>query len=593
MAASIWERFEQRQGRWWLVVAVLSGVVLTLPSLDGGWVLDDCYHRWANIGSARYGEILPSKWDIFRFLDGDESRTGKMMDMGLFPWWTYKVARGAFWRPFAAATHILDYSLWPKRPALMHAQSILWYGGLIACAWLLYKRFMGPGLAAGLATLLFAIDDAHAVPVAMLANRNALVSALFGVLAICAHDKWRRDGWRSGWALGPVILAMSLFSAEAGIGVCAYLAAYEVTLGEGRWRRRLAALVPYAAVVVTWQILWRVRGYGVEGVLVYTDPAAHPLRFAGLVALRLPVLLLGQWGPLPAEAHLMLGARSIYWMALAGVIMAAVLAWALLPIFRTDRMARFWAIGMLLALVPACGMDPMNRQLIFAGIGAMGLLGLFLSRVRTAEPWQKWSGPGRAAVRSLAVIMILVHVAFAPAEFCLFSRYTLGPRHIVASYDRFPGMDSWMGQEDLIIVNHPIPDEVGHMVGRRDVEGKTLPRRIRTLASAWSPVTVQRIDGQTLLVQPQAGYLASISSGLMRDRYHPISAGEKVELSGVTITVGSLNADGRPAEATFHFSVPLEDASLLWVYWYKGAFKVFELPAVGQSVTIPAGGLPF
>jgi len=578
---------------WWLVISVAAGVALTLPSLDGGWVLDDCYHRWVNVGSEKYGDMLPSKWDIFRFADGDEARMGKLMDMGLFSWWTWKGAKGAFWRPVTAATHVLDYTLWPNAPWMMHAHSIAWYAALIACMWLVYRRFMGVGMAAGLATLLFAIDDAHAVPVGMLANRNALVSAFFGMLAIYAHDRWRRDKWRGGAVLGPVFLAVSLLSTEAAMGVVAYLLAYEVTLGEGGWRRRVAALLPYAAVGLIWQLLWRGLGYGVEGVSVYTDPLRHPLRFAELMVSRLPTLFLGQWGPLPSEAHLMMGSGAIYWLALGGAVVAAMLGWVLLPLLRSDRTARFWALGMMLALIPACGMAPMNRQLIFAGIGAMGLLGLLVAEVLKGEPGQGVSRPARAAIKGVAVILVVVHGGLAPAELRMFSRYMVGMSHAAASFDRFPGMDSWTGYEDLIIVNHPVPDHVGHMAGRRDVAGQSVPRRIRTLTSAGSAVEVYRTGEKTLVVRPEAGYLANLTSSLGRDEHHPMSAGEVVRLSGVTITVGELNSDGRPIEARFDFDLPLEDESMQWVYWEQGEFKAFALPAVGQGVRIPEGGVPF
>jgi hypothetical protein len=45
------------------------------------------------------------------------------------------------------------------------------------------RRHFFTTAAAALALWCFALDDAHAMPIAWLANRNALVSALFGILA--------------------------------------------------------------------------------------------------------------------------------------------------------------------------------------------------------------------------------------------------------------------------------------------------------------------------------------------------------------------------------------------------------------------------
>jgi hypothetical protein len=577
----------RRSGTWWLIAAVAAAVLLALPTLRGGWIVDDYYHKWANVGSQRFAEILPSRWDIFRFGDANEIRTNKMVDMGLFAWWTYPQARAAFWRPVTAATHVLDYTLWPDNPALMHAQSILWYAALIACVWLLYRCF-GGGAAAGLATLLFALDSGHAMPVGMLANRNALVSACFGVLAILAHDKWRRDGWRWGAVLAPALVATSLLSAEAGMGVFAYLIAYEFALEQGGWRRRLAAFLPYVAVGAIWQLLWRLRGYGVEGIGdgLYLDPARHPIDFLRHSIVRFPTLMEGLWGPVPADTYLILGPTRRLCLAAAGVLMIIIVGWMLWRILRSQPSARFYALGMLISLVPACGMASQNRQMVFAGIGAMGLMGMFLAAVWKMTFWQDSSKRVKVTIRALAVLMVIVHGVLAPVAFGLTSTYAFGNPHLFSFLEEYPDMDSWTLSQDLVTVTSPAADFVAHMVAPRDMAGKPLPGHIRTLASAWSDVTVTRLDEQTLVLRPDGGFLRELIS-LGRDKYHPMHQGQVVRLTGVTITVGPLNSDNRPAEATFRFDVPLEDASLTWVYWDQRAFKKFTVPQVGRTITIP------
>ncbi len=66
-------------------------------------------------------------------------------------------------------THWIDYQLWPDSPLLMHAHSLIWLGLAAATAAFLYRRFE-PSATAGLAVLLFAIDDAHIMPAMWLAN---------------------------------------------------------------------------------------------------------------------------------------------------------------------------------------------------------------------------------------------------------------------------------------------------------------------------------------------------------------------------------------------------------------------------------------
>ena len=116
------------------------------------------------------------------------------MDLGIFPWWTDPLIKAEFLQPLTVATHRLDYRLWPDSAVLMHAHSLLWCAALVAATAVLYRRLMGPTPAAGVAALLFAVDDAHGGPAGWIANRNALVAATFGVLALLAHDARRRGG---------------------------------------------------------------------------------------------------------------------------------------------------------------------------------------------------------------------------------------------------------------------------------------------------------------------------------------------------------------------------------------------------------------
>ena len=55
----------------------------------------------------------------------------------------------------------------------------------------------------------------------------------------------------------------------------------------------------------------------------------------------------------------------------------------------------------------------------------------------------------------------------------------------------------------------------------------------------------------------------------------------------MTVTINSLTADGRPAEAMFRFDVPLESPSLLWLCFRGDGFEPFIPSAVGQEAEIP------
>src|SRR4029453_4870479 len=94
------------------------------------------------------------------------------------------------------------------------------------------------------------------------------------------------------------------------------------------------------------------------------------------------------------------------------------LLFALAPLARRDRLARFWAFGMLLATVPVSATVPGDRLLTFAGIGAAGLLAQPWGFVFGAEdaPASAW---WRVPSWGLAWCLVVVHAVIAPVVFPL------------------------------------------------------------------------------------------------------------------------------------------------------------------------------
>ena len=188
--------------------------------------------------------------------------------------------------------------------------------------------------------------------VGFLANRNALVAATFGVSALICHDRWRRDGWRPSAMLSPLLLLAALFSKEEGIGTCAYLAAYAMFVDPAGRLRGILRLWPHVAAVVGWAALRASWGYGVRDVSLYIDPLTDTGRFLSAAVWRLPILLLGQWTPIPAEVSAVLRPpllAGLSWFAAAFVLLLLL---AMAPLLRRDPIARFFAAGMFLAAIP-------------------------------------------------------------------------------------------------------------------------------------------------------------------------------------------------------------------------------------------------
>ena len=71
----------------------------------------------------------------------------------------------------------------------MHVHSLLWFVLLLFLVTKFYRRILGPTWLAGLAVLLFAVEDGHGSPVGWICNRNILIAASFGIGCLIAHDR--------------------------------------------------------------------------------------------------------------------------------------------------------------------------------------------------------------------------------------------------------------------------------------------------------------------------------------------------------------------------------------------------------------------
>ena len=570
------------------VMVALLAVVLTLPSLTVGWLGDDYWHRLffcgKDIGLDQTMNPTEYPLDIFRFMTGDPEHIAKLREIGI-PWWTYEKVRGAFWRPVTAVTHWLDYQLWPENPVWMHGQSVLWYGLLALVVAIYYRRLMGVTWAAGLAGLLYAIDDARGTPVGFLANRNILICAFFGILALIAHDRWRHGG-KHRWAVVAVLLLLvSLLAKESGISVCAYLIAYALFIDSGSWRGRAASLAPYLVVIIVWRLVWTELGYGVYGLGGYVDPLQDPVHFIQALITRAPVLLLGQWALPPADVYIIAGVNRAA-LIIGALIVMVLVGIGLIPLLQLNRISRFWLTGMILSVVPICSTFPSDRMLIFVGIGAMGLLGQFICSVWGRDKIQINNFLHRWLVVVLGVIFILIHLVEAPPVLMHRSANPFGSRKLIHAYMVDVEMDKSVEQQDVIVVNPPVPLMVAYMPVMRAFAGEPVPRRVRTLSSGGTDVQVYRRGEKCLVVRPRGGYFTFYFDKLFRNEQHPLKLNEKIMMNGMTAEVTEITDDKRPAEAAFYFDVPLEDKSLRWLQWKEGKFVPFVPPPVGEQAEL-------
>ena len=581
-----------RVGRWLahrrapLALALLAGL-LTTPALRAGLIGDDYFQRLVLLHLGELGAQLSPVWDLFAFMPARLAPW--MLERGILPWWSDPALHIAFARPLSALTHVLDYALWPDSPALQHLHSLLWFALAVALVAWLYRRVHMSSLAvAGLAGLLFAVEDAHVLPATWLANRNATLCLVAGVLVLGQHVEWQRTRRARHLLLALGLLALGLGCGEATLGSLAYVFAWQATCEEETRARRWLPLVPYAAVVLLWRALYDHLGYGAQGSFLYLDPGRQPLLFLAAVGERASLLLANQWLQAPINVWLVLPRTGQLVSSALAALLLVPLAALLLPLLRRERLARFWMLGMLASLLPVCAAFPMDRLLLFPGIGAFALMATLIAETRgwpwavgASGGWRRRSALGLLVLHGpLAALFLVVGTALMPSFGVVFdAAETRAPRDEAVSRQTFV----FVNGNDFPVFYLSVLREV-----RRDAP---LPRRSTLLASMDSTIQVQRDDATTLVLTPVGGFLAAAFDGLLANPARPFDAGQRIVRAGFVAEIRSVTPDGRPAVVAFHFDRPLDDPSYRWLYWRDGRLMAFPLPAVGEGLTV-APSLP-
>jgi hypothetical protein len=566
--------------------AILAAAILSLPALRLGLSADDLIHRAALLHRAN-ALSGTGPLSLFSFASGAPEDHARAIESGLFPWWTSPDLRVVFFRPLSSLTHALDYALWPSSPVMMHLQSVLWYVAAVGLASVLYRRWLGPSSArwASVATLFYAIDPSHGMPVGWIANRNALIATTFSFAALLFHDAGARADAESPFGSSArrralpyataLSLALALGAGEAAVACVFYLAAYAVFLDPRPVVRRVRALLPSGAVALAWALAYRAGGFGVTGSGVYLDPSHSPIRFVGALLTNTPLLLAAELGVSP-DAWPMLP------MAAKAVMMSVTLAslvWAALVLGRAlrgadervRRVACFLITAGVLAVMPSTGTMPAGRLLLLPSFGLIGALALVCAL------------PVQSAFRRCTWF---VHLIAAPILF-LVSLHEVGfVQQIVHRLAEGLPTDSSSSAKRLIIVNAP-DALLGSFVRLESAEGQgTPPERMLIMAANRRTVHLRRTAERTFAVHADGGFYREGTELLVRDPRAALPVGTKIRLDDVTVAVTHTTPDGIPDEASFELTGEL-GAAYAFRKWEGSKLVDFQPPAVGQSVAFP------
>ncbi len=567
--------------RAWLWIP-LAGMLLTLPALGTELLLDDFVHATLVTDRLEGRGGADPWWNIFSWAGGDQAAAQLERWHGVRPWWASVHARVEFFRPLAAATHYLDYGLWPSAFWAMHLQSVLWYGLACFAVVLIGMRLTSSASVGLLAGLLYALDDAHVAPAGWLAARNGTMSAALGLLALYCYDRAQRDGWRVGAWLSPVCMALALLAGETAVAVLPMFPLLRL-LRPSRFGPWLRSLMPVLSVSLLWVTAYKWLGQGAHVSGAYIDPIAQPLLFARSAVPRARELLTLHFG----SSWVLTEPLGVFWVGVTRevgiyLIVPSVLVVAIRR-FDQSGPIRFWVAASVCALLPALSAAPHDRLLCVAG----ACMWMLAAEAAVAL----WRGGAARALPSRAFVGVLLggaaamHLVLSPLGLA----HGVGPKSEAAA--PFSGARVMAGHEpardlatkELVVVNAPDGLHSRGIVHTHQQLGLPAPAATLLLGTTRHEVHVTREDRHTLTLYTPIGYLEGHLSNVWRSPAEPLGVGEAVRVRGFTATVLRRTFDHRPLEVRFRFDRPLDDPQLRFVYWSSEHYVELPLPPIGHT----------
>jgi hypothetical protein len=578
---------------------VLLGLCLVLPSVRAGFFADD-YLQIAQLEGWSANPVGPL--DLYSFVPRDRAVLAALLDRGA-PYFVAPNLVLRFLRPLSSALMALDHTLFGRQPVPYHVHTLLWYAALLALVGALYRR-AAPRSLWLLAFLIFCLDDGHALTVAFIAARNAVVACVLVWLGLGAHLRWRIHGWRPGAVIAPLLGALGLAAGEMGLAALAYVVAWEICERRPGWRR---ALAPTALLVAAYFIAYRLIGGGAHASAAYLDPFGDPLGLLKELPGRLALLVGNLILRTPIDTAFFddrLRAPLIAVGAAAAVVVALWLARALRRLPPEEAARVRWlgvgAAGALFAATPGA----LGERLVFAA----GLGGSVVVAALLHDAWQLFRSRrarilGAVALVSLGLPNLVLAAVALPGKTIFFSRMFEGYRRTAREAEiaaPVPARVVVVALDDLFAIQllparafeqGRTPDEL-RPISRGEGGALAEPDRLGELGGgilsmAAAAHRLRRTGPDTLeLSTPEGTLLDGVWPSVWRSRSLPLARGSVVRMSYMTVTILD-DREGRPTRASFQFTRPLDDPSLIFLVFRDGGLRRLAMPPIGSIVELP------
>ena len=532
-----------------LLLAVVT--LLFLPSGLIGLISDDLFHfiLLASDFDLKINSPI-SPWGLFSFVSlGDEHRQ-VLQSFSMLDWWLSDDFVWQFWRPLSEFSHALDYFLWPGLPELMHAHNIVLFLLLLMIFSVVLKQLGMAKQVAELTLIVFAFNGSHALTVAWIANRNALLAMIFALMALGFHHRSLED--KRFYIASLVSVSACLLSGEIGLSVGGLLFAYATCLDRRVKLTAFVALLPYLLPVALWMCVYVDHQMGLKGSSWnYIEPLQFPLEYLKALMLRLPVIVSSQLLAVPAELFAFNAVLSYTAAFFGSVILCFCLR---CHAYRVEL--RFFLLVTIVCCLPICVYSPEDRNLLFVSIGGSGIVACLILHLMNGN---------RVSV-FVASTLICLHLILSPL---LIPLATYAPKLLLqASVKQAQAMTElkFSANDRVYLLGGT---ERFYLLPRMISEGIAAPYNLLTLIPEGTQIEVLNVSERTLSIRLSKPFLQYLQGQDLT--LHPLKVfirDQKFKLSGVLVNIMKLDESGYPAELSLLFDKPLVE--LIFVAWRGG-----------------------
>jgi hypothetical protein len=545
----------------WLALAalLLAGALVYSPAVRSEFLLDDYLHASMIDGSF---PVHRGPFNLYDFVaDGER---GALVERGMLPWWSHPELRIRFLRPLSSVLRWGEQTAFGRGATVPHLHSLLWWIAAVLAARRLFRRLL-PTRAAALATVVFALSPCHVLPIAWLANREALVSLTFGALGLHAYFRFREEGGLRPALEATALFALALAGGEYALCLGGYVLAFELLArGQGGQSvaRRLCGLLTYGGPAAVYLAARALLGYGTHGSSFYNDPLHEPVAFLVTAPRRLCALVMQEWLTVDADDALstwVVVAFAVCVVALAALPLRHVFA-SLSP--RLRGRARVLLLGSTLALLPVLAVDPSPRVLGIAMLGMAPIFGLVM-----AHAWFPVTLPERRGVAELTGLVAL-GIGFAQFIHAPATAWMIGERYRRTSVSFAHAIDDLRDRlpdpaRDQLVVLRGGPSSFFAPFALAGI-GK-MPSRWRVLATTGHALGLRRDTRSLDLVVPRGQSMLSwFSWDLFRNTATTFRVGQVVDTPGLRATILEVGPEG-PRRVRFELDRDLDDPTNVWI----------------------------